>query len=819
MFSLQNPFALLLLLLPLLLAAFRKVRILNRITFKAVLSDWNGSSFEYKNKGTKIISLLAKILTVVSYVLIVFAFSEPVISVQEKIYNSLGTDIIFVMDTSPSMMAKDMEDKTRLETSKNAIQVLLQANKGSRFGLVVLGSDAAVLVPPTFNQDYFNSQLEAVSVGKLGNGSAIGDGLATAVCHLASSEAPGKCIILLTDGENNAGEINPQTAAKLAAEKNINVYVVGLGTKGNVPIEYTDPVTGVPYMGYYNSSFDADSLKRIAALGKGGYYEAQTIQELNSVLAGVTKSQGTNQHFSYKNKTRPLYKKFLLIAIIAMLVSWFIKKIILRELSAVYIRKNLAVKRIFQLLYFAFVVLSFLGLSWGTYLMPVKQSSHAVSFVFDISNSMNALDSYGGLSRLNSASAFASRLIENMDGTSVSVILAKGDGIEAIPLTEDSSYINSLLEIISSDLVTVPGTSLENGIIKAKKSFPENYSMASNIWLFTDGEETLGQMEKAICSCVESGIGVTIIGFGSKEETEIFAGDKRTKVRTALREDKIKAVVEAVNEKYNIYKSNAKVSYINSNEKSSAQKLLLQIKNKEKENFFTTYEIKPLSRHKFFLALAFICLILSYLITEFNYKLFKKFFIFGAAVFILSSCSQTSTKILSGTVKWQQGQYSESVEKYFEALENANRKGNQKEIDACLYNLGTAYMMMGEMESAMKMYMQISTEAEDKILFSTYYNAGIIAHEQEDYDSARDFFKKALKIDSSRVDAKINFELSVNFEQADAPQKEGQSFEGSQNDKTQDEMEKAVFEHIKENDKKQWKSNEETPQRNLADDY
>lgn len=819
MFSLQNPLGLLILLLPLLLFIFRKLKLFNKITFKAVLSDWNGNSFEYKNKGTKFLSLISKILTTVSFLLIVFAFCEPVISVQEKVYNTLGTDLVFVMDTSPSMMAMDMENYTRLDAAKNAIKNLVQLNKGSRFGLVGLGTDAAVLVPPTFNQDFFNSQLDSVLVGRLGDGSAIGDGIATAVCHLSSSEAPRKCIILLTDGENNAGEITPQTAAKLAAENNINVYVVGLGSKGNFLIDYTDPVTGKSYNGWYTSSFNSEVLKRIAGTGNGGYYEAQSVSELSEVLSKVAKGQGTSQHFSYRNITKSLYKKVLLFAIIAILISWFIRKIILKELSALNFKKVLAAKRFFQFLYFVFVIFSFLGISWGTYLMPVKQSSYAVSFVFDISNSMNAQDNPHGLSRLQCASAYASRLLSNMEGTSVSVILAKGDGIEAIPLTDESSFIYSLLEIISSDLVTVPGTSLENGILKAKKSFPENYASASNIWFFTDGEETLGQMEKAISSCVEMGIGVTIVGFGSTEETEIYAGDGKTIVKSALREDKIKKAVDSVNEKYSIYKSNAKVNYINSNEKGSAQKLLSQLKNNSKENFITTYEIKPLSRHKFFLALAFICLILSYLVTEFNYKLFKKIFVCGAVIFLFNSCSRSSTKILSGTVKWQQGQYSASVEKYYEALENAKRRGNQKEIDTCLYNLGTAYMMMGEMDSAMKMYMNISADAEDKILFSTYYNAGIIAHGQEDFESAKEFFKKALKIDSSRIDAKINFELSVNIEESEAPQKEGQSFEGSLDNKAQNDMENAVFEHIKENDKKQWKSNEETSAKNLADDY
>lgn len=819
MFSFQNSKAFLLFLLPVLLAVLRKLKILKRITFKTVLANWNGDAFEYKNKTSKTLSVISKILTTVSFVLTVLSFCEPVFSTQEKIYTSIGSDIIFVLDTSPSMMAKDMDDKTRLSVAKEQISELVMSNKGPRFGLVILGTNAAVKVPPTFNQDYFYMQLEQVSVGQMGNGSAIGDGISTAVLHLSSGTAQKKCIILLTDGENNAGEVNPETAAKLALQNNIAIYTVGLGTKGSVPIEYTDPSTGIPYYGYYNSDFNSDGLKKISSITGGNYFEAQSITELSEVLNSVTKSQNVNQNFTYKTVTKELFKNFLIIAIITMIISWVIKKIILKELWAFSLKKSLAVKRILQVLYFVFLVFAYMDFSWGSYSVPVKKSDYAVSFVFDISNSMNAKDCPGENSRMKYAAAYAERLLENMGETSVSVILAKGDGIEAIPLTEDRNYIFSLLEMLSSDLVTVPGTSIENGILKAKNSFPENFSSCADIWVFTDGEETFGQMEKALNICAKDGIGVTIIGFGSVQESDVFAGDGKTLIKTALRENKIKSAVNAVYEKYNFYNSNPQIMYVNSSEKSSAQKLLSQLKTKSKENIITTYEVKELTHHRLFFILAFLCLTFSYIITEFNLKILKRIFTGTAAAIIFSSCSQAQIQVLNGSIKWQQGKFSDSVENYYNALEKAKKKNNQQEIDTALYNLGTAYMMMGELNSAMNKYMEISTDADDKILFAAYYNAGVIAHSTDDFDSARMFFKKALQIDSSRIDAKANLELSMNIESSDALQKEGVSFEGSQENEKNDDMENAIFEHIKENEKKQWKSNSEVPEQNLAEDY
>ena len=201
----ENPAAFFLLLLIPLLYIFRSLKIFNQITFPAVLEDWNGRSFEWKGKSQKFLSILARTFFTAGFLISVAALAAPVISNQEKVYTSLGSDIVFVLDTSPSMSAKDMNGLQRLDAAKNAIYTLSNKNDGSRYGLVALGSNAAVLVPPTSDPNFFSNRLTNISAGILGNGSAIGDGLSTAVCHLVSTAAPKKSIVLLTDGENNAG--------------------------------------------------------------------------------------------------------------------------------------------------------------------------------------------------------------------------------------------------------------------------------------------------------------------------------------------------------------------------------------------------------------------------------------------------------------------------------------------------------------------------------------------------------------------------------------------------------------------------------------
>ena len=331
MISFQNPLAFLFLLLIPLLYILRYFKIFEQIKFYAVLKDWDGSKFEWSGKWYNFLYIFSKVVTILGCICVIVAMADPVKKTQEKVFTSLGTDIVFVVDTSPSMAAKDMNGNNRLGAAQSAINFLISQHKGFRYGLVVLGSEASVLVPPTSDYAYFNSRIEEMKIGLFGNGSAIGDGVGTAVCHLASSKAPKKCIILLTDGENNAGDIHPETAANLAATNDISLYVVGIGSKGTVPIEYVDPLDGKVYSGYLNSNFDSSSLKQIAAIGNGVYYEVQTLEELNSALSVVVKNENVQQNYTYKSVNELLYKKVLMIAFIMFMVSFVINKLLLRE--------------------------------------------------------------------------------------------------------------------------------------------------------------------------------------------------------------------------------------------------------------------------------------------------------------------------------------------------------------------------------------------------------------------------------------------------------------------------------------------------------
>ena len=826
MLEFQNPAAFLLLLLVPLLFLLRYLKIFRKLTFMAVLSDWNGKAFTWNGRVRKFLSVLAKIILFTGFLTAVTALADPVITHQEKVYTSLGTDIVFVVDTSPSMAAKDMGEMSRLDSAKLAIRAVVKEYDGCRFGMVVLGSEASVLIPPTSDLPSFTERTEGIVVGMLGNGSAIGDGLSTAVCHLVSSRALKKVIILLTDGESNAGEIHPETAAALAQKNGISIYTVGIGTKGTVPLEYTDPLTGKNYSGYLDSNFNSAQLRRISSAAQGRYFEVAAIEEFSHTMDTVIRSEAVSQNYTYRTVTQSFYKKVLLYAIILFILGWFIKRVVLQEMMSFRYRKIFLVRSVFILFSFLMLLLAYMDIHWGTYLVPVQKSGTAVSLVYDISNSMLAKDCKGGLTRLRSACEYSRALLKRMNGTSASVVLAKGDGVAAIPITDDYVSIEALLDVMSPELMTVPGSSIGKGILKAKETFPANYSNAGKIWVFTDGEETDNHLRQSLTECIKAGIPVTIIGFGGEDETEIVAGDGKTVVKSALRSQKIMNTIEEARKNMGIYKNHAEVTFVNYTEKGWAAKLLEQLSNSDEQ--LISYESKPVPRFKLFLLLAVLFYAFSYIFTEFDFGSMKikkgsaASMVFCLNIFMiicLTGCSDSTADVLQGTFAYAQKQYSRAITFFHSAEQTESEKENNALLQYTLYDLGTAYSMIGEDEAAMEKFFLISEDAPAAIKYGAYYNAGIIAHKNQDYEHAAQYFKKALEADSTHIDAKINLELSIQNIEVNVRHSQSQAVPSVEENQDVQNMEKAVFERIKENDRKQWKNSESNQTSNLSEDY
>lgn len=329
--SFENPLAFFLLVFIPLLYVMRFMKILKPLAYPFTLGDWHGQYFRTTAHNSLALKFIVKFLGTASFVCLVTSYARPVVHHQEKVYSSRGSDILFVIDSSPSMASRDIGDRSRIDAAKDAIRFLASQNRGEALGIVEMAEEAAVLVPPTMDRNIFFDRLDSIMIGELGDGTAIGVGLSYAIMHLESSCSKKKCIVLITDGENNAGQIHPHTAARLAKEKGIEVFVLGLGTKGTVPLEYTDPKTGRLISGYLETNYDVETLAQIAYEGEGKFFEIQTMNALVQALEAMSKNVSVAQSYYIRNSDDDYSHYFLFASAVMILLLFFIKRICLQE--------------------------------------------------------------------------------------------------------------------------------------------------------------------------------------------------------------------------------------------------------------------------------------------------------------------------------------------------------------------------------------------------------------------------------------------------------------------------------------------------------
>ncbi|MBR5933606.1 MAG: VWA domain-containing protein [Treponema sp.] len=513
--------------------------------------------------------------------------------------------------------------------------------------------------------------------------------------------------------------------------------------------------------------------------------------------------------------------------------------------NQIYVR--LLIKGICRCLAWMCLVFALAGISWGSVSVPVQKNGKACAFVFDISYSMTVPDAPDSLTRLKASSEYAKMLMDYMEGVSISCILAKGDGTIAIPQTEDFASIYSLLEVLSPSMVSSPGSSLGKGVETALRSFPSSSSKAPVIFLFTDGDETDTSLAGALNKAVRQGVSVVIIGFGAERETEITAGDGKTQVKTALRSEKLKAICRDVNSKNQSGKNfsfikTANAKFVDASEVGSAVKVIYSLRNipqerkqitsedilkgfqEQEESVTVAYEMQSVDRHGMFIILAVIFFMFSLIVSEFSVKNLKLMSTAGLVVVMMtfSSCNtnfKDAKRILESTWNWYQKDYNKAISGYTETIASAEENNDEITKQYALYGLSVTYLMQNEKNASLERLEQISPDAPIKIKFASYYNAGIIAQREGEYEKAVEYFKLALLVSPDNVNAKINLELSEVQENQKA--KEGQQeMTPSVEDKTNStDIEKSIFSRMRENDQKQWKNRESSEKNSSVIDY
>ncbi len=474
-----------------------------------------------------------------------------------------------------------------------------------------------------------------------------------------------------------------------------------------------------------------------------------------------------------------------------------------------------------------FLVLAFSGISWGSKKVSVQKSGTAVSFVFDISYSMNAPDAGKGLTRLEAARQYAMALLDSMGVTSVSVVLAKGDGLLAMPLTEDRASLQSLLDALSPELMTAAGSRIGRGIETALNSFPHNSAQASQVWVFTDGDETDKGLQTALDKAVRYGIPVVLIGFGSEQGREVLAGDGKTKVHTALNAGTLITASDRANEKTLLPQQKNQpplIRYVQATQTGSAYTLLHSLKNPsirpQKEAEFETAEVVPdtttyayesqrIDRHGIFLLLALICFVASFVAGELAVSakpLRHAPLLLIFCVPFFSSCNMSgSTSIVRGTWAWYQKKFHESTAIFLQADSMALARQDKELEQYALFGLSATYLAQEELEAADNRLDQIAPDAPPQVRSAALYNKGIIAHHNGENQRAIALFKEAILADCTNTNAKINLELCQTEEsirQAQGAEKEMQQASESKDDSA---LQKGIFTLIKEKEQNQWK--------------
>ncbi len=262
------------------------------------------------------------LMRLLALVAIIVALARPQTEdISTKTKTTKGIDIVMAIDVSSSMLAKDLKPY-RLAALKKVAADFINERPNDRIGLVAYAGESYTKTPITSDKSIVLRALDEITYGQLNDGTAIGMGLATAVNRLKESKALSKVIILLTDGVNNSGFIEPQTAADLAVEFGIKTYTIGLGTNGNAmsPIAYN--ADGSFRYGMREVEIDESLLKSIAETTGGQYFRATDNEKLEAIYEEINKLEKTEveefKYYKYEEKFRP----WVYLAGVLLLLEW-----------------------------------------------------------------------------------------------------------------------------------------------------------------------------------------------------------------------------------------------------------------------------------------------------------------------------------------------------------------------------------------------------------------------------------------------------------------------------------------------------------------
>ncbi len=256
----------------------------------------------------------------IALVFLVLAMARPQKKWEQEKVKAEALDIVLSLDISPSMLSKDF-DPDRLAVAKRVASDFVEKRPYDRLGLVAFSAEAFTQCPLTTDRRVVQAFIRELQVGRLEDGTAIGMGLATAVNRLKDSQSRSKVVILLTDGENNAGYISPIQAAEIAQTLGVRVYTVGIGTEGIVMSPAQHLPDGTYTFGPRHMTFDTELLRQIADVTNGKFYRAYSEQDLEGIYDEIDRLEKTKIEVSTVRRTTDYFHWFITAAIAFLLLE------------------------------------------------------------------------------------------------------------------------------------------------------------------------------------------------------------------------------------------------------------------------------------------------------------------------------------------------------------------------------------------------------------------------------------------------------------------------------------------------------------------
>lgn len=260
------------------------------------------------------------VLRMITIAAIIVALARPQSMLSRQEMKVEGIDIVLAMDVSGSMLARDFKPD-RLEAAKKVASEFIDGRQNDRIGLVIFAGEAFTQVPLTIDHNILQNQLSMLKSGTLQDGTALGDGLATAINRIKDSKATSKVIILLTDGVNNVGSVDPMNAAEIAALYGIRLYTIGVGTQGMAPYPVQD-VLGRTHLTNVEVEIDEQLLDKMAnATTDGQYFRATNQKTLKSIFDQIDEMEKSKIDVTQYAQTKDEFFIFVLIALASLLIE------------------------------------------------------------------------------------------------------------------------------------------------------------------------------------------------------------------------------------------------------------------------------------------------------------------------------------------------------------------------------------------------------------------------------------------------------------------------------------------------------------------